>query len=145
MTVKTILQKKTGDLVTCRSEHMMETVAALLTTHRIGALPVCDGNRKLVGIISERDLVRHMAKAGAGIMKMKVRDVMTVKVAVCTPEDSIKDAMGIMESRHIRHLPVLENEKLVGIISQRDVMQHRLKETELETNVLRDHVRVIGT
>ncbi|NQU60078.1 MAG: CBS domain-containing protein [Rhodospirillales bacterium] len=142
MSVKTILKGKTGDLVTCRSEHMMETVATLLTTHRIGALPVCDGGRKLVGIISERDIVGNMAKAGAGVMKMKVRDVMTKKVVVCGPEDSIKDVMELMDRRHIRHLPVLEDDKLVGIISQRDVMAHRLKETELETNVLRDHVRV---
>ena len=145
MAVKKILNEKGTYAPTILPEALVSDVISALEADDVGALVVSVDGDQINGIISERDLVRHMAKAGAGIMKMKVRDVMTVKVAVCTPEDSIKDAMGIMESRHIRHLPVLENEKLVGIISQRDVMQHRLKETELETNVLRDHVRVIGT
>lgn len=138
MTVKLILKRHRPTLVTCRPEDSAATVAKLLTDHRIGALPVTDSSGALVGVISERDLVRGLTTKGATVLGLHARDLMTRDVATCTPKDTIKDVMLTMSRRHIRHLPVLENGKLKDMLSQRDVMQARLEETQLEVNVLRD-------
>jgi CBS domain-containing protein len=145
MSVKNILKDHGGHLITCRPEDTIDTVATILASKKIGALPVRDAERNLVGIISERDVVRGMAEKGSASVNLKVRDLMTADVATCLPEDSIKDVMEIMARRHIRHLPVMEDGNLLDMLSQRDVMEYRLEATELEANVLRDRVRVMGS
>ncbi len=144
MNVESILKDHEGQLITCRPEDTIETVAVILTSKKIGALPVRDGDRKLVGIISERDIVRGLSEKGAAVVDLTVRDLMSSDVATCRPTDSIKAVIEIMSRRHIRHLPVVENGDLLDILSQRDVMKSRLELTELETNVLRDRVRLIS-
>jgi CBS domain-containing protein len=138
MTVELILKRNRSNLVTCTPDDPVEAVAKLLTDHRIGALPVVDGAGRLVGVISERDLVRGVAAKGAAMLRLYARDLMTRDVATCTPRDSIKDVMLTMSRRHIRHLPVMADGRLKDMLSQRDVMQARLEETQLEVNVLRD-------
>jgi len=138
MTVELILKRHRAKLVTCTPDDPVATVATLLTDHRIGALPVVDAGGKLVGVISERDIVRGVAGKGTQVFTLHARDLMTRDVATCTPKDSIKDVMLTMSQRHIRHLPVMENGRLKDMLSQRDVMQARLEETRLEVNVLRD-------
>jgi CBS domain-containing protein len=145
MTVKNILKDHDGPLITCRPEDTIDTVATILASKRIGALPVHDGDRNLVGIISERDVVRGLAEKGNACIDLNVSDLMTADVATCQPGDTIKDVMQIMARRHIRHLPVMEDGKLLDMLSQRDVMEYRLEATELEANVLRDRVRVMGS
>jgi len=145
MSVKNILKDHGGHLITCRPEDTIDTVATILASKKIGALPVRDADRNLVGIISERDIVRGMAEKGSACVNLKVSDLMTADVATCLPEDSIKDVMEIMARRHIRHLPVMEDGNLLDMLSQRDVMEYRLEATELEANVLRDRVRVMGS
>jgi len=145
MNVKTILKDHEGQLITCRPEDTIETIAAILTSKKIGALPVRDGKRKLVGIISERDIVRGISEKGAAAVDLIVRDLMSPDVVTCKPTDSIKDVIEIMTRRHIRHLPVVEGDDLLDILSQRDLMKSRLELTELETNVLRDRVRLMGS
>ena len=145
MSVKNILKDHGGQLITCRPEDTIDTVATILASKKIGALPVRDSDRMLVGIISERDIVRGMAEKGSDSVNLRVRDLMTADVATCQPEDSIKDVMQIMSRRHIRHLPVLKDGQLLDMLSQRDVMEYRLEATELEANVLRDRVRVRGS
>ena len=145
MSVKNILKDHGGQLITCRPEDTIDTVATILASKKIGALPVSDSDRMLVGIISERDIVRGMAEKGSDSVNLRVRDLMTADVATCQPEDSIKDVMQIMSRRHIRHLPVLKDGQLLDMLSQRDVMEYRLEATELEANVLRDRVRVMGS
>ena len=86
-----------------------------------------------------------MAEKGSASVNLKVSDLMTADVATCLPGDSIKDVMEIMARRHIRHLPVMEEGNLLDMLSQRDVMEYRLEATELEANVLRDRVRVMGS
>ena len=140
MSVKRILEAKKIKLISCRPRDTIETVAEILTVNKIGALPVRDGEGKLIGIISERDIVRGFAEKGRAIGDSRVENLMTRDVAVCRPTDTLKTAMATMSRRHIRHLPVVENGTLIGIISQRDVMAIRLEEAELETNVLRDRV-----
>jgi len=140
MSVKRILEAKKIKLISCRPRDTIETVAEILTVNKIGALPVRDGEGKLIGIISERDIVRGFAEKGRAIGDSRVENLMTRDVAVCRPTDTLKTVMATMSRRHIRHLPVVENGALIGIISQRDVMAVRLEEAELETNVLRDRV-----
>jgi len=140
MSVKRILEAKKIKLISCRPRDTIETVAEILTVNKIGALPVRDGEGKLIGIISERDIVRGFAEKGRAIGDSRVENLMTRDVAVCQPTDTLKTVMATMSRRHIRHLPVVENGALIGIISQRDVMAVRLEEAELETNVLRDRV-----
>lgn len=124
--------------ITCRPEDTVETAAALLHTNKVGALPVRDGDGRLVGMLSERDIVRGVAESGARVMDLRVRDLMTRTLVTCGPEESLKSAMEKMHRKHVRHLPIVSGGSLVGIISQRDVLHAVLDQTQTEANVLRD-------
>jgi len=142
--VEQLLKKKGDHLVTSRPEDTLEAAAQLLTTNNIGALPVRDADGRLVGIVSERDLVRRVAEQGARALSYRVGDIMSRDVAKCGAGDSVKSVMETMSRRHIRHVPVVDGTALVGIISQRDVMKSILDETQLEMGVLRDIVIAKG-
>ncbi|MHB9149572.1 MAG: CBS domain-containing protein [Thermoleophilia bacterium] len=144
MKVEQLLTKKGDHLVTSRPEDTLEAAAQLLTTNNIGALPVRDANGNLVGMLSERDLVRSVAERGARALSLKVADIMSRDVAKCSASDSVKSVMETMSRRHIRHVPVVDGADLIGIISQRDVMKSILDETQLEMSVLRDIVIAKG-
>ena len=138
MNVRELLKTKGDRLVTNRPEDTLEAAAQLLTQNNIGALPVRNAQGELVGMISERDIVRRVAEMGAKALLLRVGDAMTRDVSTCTPADSVKSVMDTMRRRHIRHVPVVDNGTLVGIISQRDVLHSLLEQTQLEINVLRD-------
>ncbi len=140
MNVEQLLKKKGERLVTNRPEDTLEAAAQLLSVNNIGALPVRDAEGRLVGMLSERDVVRRVADKGARALSLTVGDVMSRDVATCTPTDSVKSVMETMSRRHIRHVPVIEGTDLIGVISQRDVMRSILDETQLEMNVLRDYL-----
>lgn len=140
MTVGKLLNRLAQKLATCRPEDTIQTVATILTTRGIGALPVCDENGKLVGIISERDLVVAFARRGGQIGILRVRDVMTSNVVSCSPGDFLADARAQLQKHRFRHLPVVERGQILGILSIRDLLETRLEETELEVNVLKDSV-----
>jgi CBS domain-containing protein len=110
-----------------------------LRAERIGALIVSDDGRSIDGIISERDLAYGLATHGSMLPRIPVSDLMTTAVIVCSPEDRITDVMNLMTLRRIRHLPVKDGDRLVGIISIGDVLKHRLGEVQLEADVLRDY------
>ena len=92
MTVESILKDHKGNLITCRPEDTIDTIAVILTSKKIGALPVRDGERKLVGIISERDIVRGLSEKGAPAIDLKVKDLMSSDVATCKPANSIRSS-----------------------------------------------------
>jgi CBS domain-containing protein len=138
MLVKDILENTGRALITNRPEDTIEAAAMLLSTNNIGALAVRDADGALVGVISERDIVRAFAEHGGRVQALRVRDLMTRDVVTCAPTDTVKDAMGRMNQRHIRHLPVVQDGDLRGMISSRDLMASRLDETRLERDVLRD-------
>ncbi|MHB8765830.1 MAG: CBS domain-containing protein [Deferrisomatales bacterium] len=144
MTVKDLAKRKAGRLLTCKPEDSAERAAQLLTEHEIGALPVTDARGKLVGIVSERDLARGLAQLGGKAAALAVRELMTAEVTVCSPGESVREAMRTMGRLNIRHLPVVEGGELVGLISQRDVLKAILDDTQLEVNVLRDVARAKG-
>lgn len=139
MSVRKILQDKNPGTVTARENMLISEIAALLVTKRIGAVMVTEGER-VVGVLSERDIVRVLAEHGASALDMAVGSVMTRNVFGCRPEDEIHGIMELMTEKRIRHLPVLENDRLIGVISIGDVVKHRIAEAVLEAETLREYI-----
>ena len=117
------------DLLTIGPDEPVQAVATVLATNNIGALPVCDPTGDLVGIISERDIVRGFAERGNDAEGLTVADLMTWNVITCVPKDDVGDTLAVMNENRIRHLPVLDDGRLTAIVSFRDVMAAVLKET----------------
>ncbi|MGO4869602.1 MAG: CBS domain-containing protein [Roseiarcus sp.] len=140
MRVGDFLKANRQQPVTCTPEESVEAVAARLSAHNIGAMPVCGAGGALVGVISERDLVRAFAKDSARLREKRVRDLMSREVITCAPQDSTAVAEKLMNEHRVRHLPVVDGAKLVGMLSIRDAIVARLHETRDEVNVLRDAV-----
>lgn len=138
MKVADILKAKGTGVKTVRPDETIRAFAEHLKNERIGAMIVSRDGSTLDGIISERDLAYGLAVHGNGLPGMRVSELMTRAVIVCTAEDSIAEVMTVMTQRRIRHLPVKDGDKLVGIISIGDVLKHRLGEIQMEANVLRD-------
>ncbi len=139
MLVADILRTKGAAVETIRPDDTALTFAKQLRAQRIGAMVVtCDGST-LDGIISERDLAYGLAVHGANLPHVLVADLMTRAVITCSPHDTLASVMGVMTQRRIRHLPVQEGQRLVGLISSGDVLKHRMGEIQLEANVLRDY------
>lgn len=138
MKVDTILAAKGHAVETIRPEVTVAIAVHRLATQGIGALVVSADGQRLEGVLSERDLVRGLAKHGPAVLEMRVASVMSKGVPVCAPASTIKDAMAEMTRSRHRHLPVVEGGVLRGLISIGDVVKHRLEEMELEASVLRD-------
>jgi len=141
MTVKDILAVKGGDVATVEPTADLATAAKMLAARRIGALLVLGPDRRVAGILSERDIVRAVAESGADALQQPVSSVMTRKVVSCSPIDTLNGLMELMTTGKFRHLPVLEENQLVGVISIGDVVKWRLQELEQEQAELRDYIR----
>jgi CBS domain-containing protein len=138
MHVADILKKKGTRVATVRPDLSIEHAAQRLRMEHVGALIVSGSGTSVEGIISERDIAHGLAEHGAALLDRTVADLMTKAVVTCAPQDTIGHVAKVMTQRRIRHLPVTEGRKLVGIVSIGDVVRHRLDELELEANVLRD-------
>ena len=138
MRVSDVLKSNRQTLATCIPEESIVSISTRLSALNIGAFPVCDAHGTLVGIISERDIVRAFAKDGARLADRHVRDLMTRDVTTCTHETTMVEAEKLMHKHRIRHLPVMDGAKLVGMLSIRDIMVWRWQESRDEVNVLRD-------
>jgi CBS domain-containing protein len=138
MKVSDVLKSNRQTLATCIPDESIVSISTRLSTLNIGAFPVCDANGKLVGIISERDVVRAFAKDGSRLAERHVRDLMVRDVVTCEQESTMVDAERLMHKHRIRHLPVVDRGALVGMLSIRDVMVWRWQESRDEVNVLRD-------
>ncbi len=139
MQVKAILKAKGTGVVTVPPHTTIDALAHRLRLENIGAVVVSNDGASVDGIISERDVLRGLAEHGAELLVMPVRELMTRGVQTCTPEASVKDVMRLMTQKRFRHLPVVEGERLVGLISIGAVVKNRLDEMEMEANVLRDY------
>jgi CBS domain-containing protein len=141
MRVRDVLTAKPrGDRVeTIGAGEPLGMVARRLDELGIGALLVTDGD-DVVGLVSERDLISALARYGARALLVAAAEAMTRELVVCSPDDSIGDIMAIMTSRRIRHLPVVEERRLMGLISIGDVVKHRLGESEDEAEALRTYL-----
>lgn len=140
MTVAAILQTKGDRVVAVQPGESLATVCAVLTREGIGAAVVREGAGRVVGVISERDIVRGIAAHGSGILASPVERLMTRDVLYCAPQDSIGNVMQMMTSRRVRHLPVLNGGRLIGIVSIGDVVKWRIAETEQEAEALRQYI-----
>ncbi len=141
MTVKAILARKGSDVLTAEPTASLADAVKLLNTRRIGALVVTGPDRRIIGILSERDIVRTVAEKGEGALAGSVADAMTRKVVTCTMSDTVAELMERMTEGKFRHVPVLEQGRLAGIVSIGDVVKSRLHEMEQETDALRDYIR----
>ena len=140
MNVHTILRNKGKSVVTIHPDATVERAVAVLRLRGIGALVVSDDGENVVGILSERDIVEAMARHGGELLAVSVREVMTCPVVTCEPGDSVAELMAEMTNRRIRHLPVLRNGRLCGIVSIGDVVKSRLDEIEYEAHSMRSFI-----
>ena len=143
MEVRAFLKSGNQNLAICGADETIGVIAARLASKNIGALPVCGANRALIGVISERDIVRAFAENAtnaATLRDRRVRDLMTSTVVSCDPKTSMNEAEKIMNEARVRHLPVVEGGETVGILSIRDLMVWRIRVAREEIDVLRDVV-----
>ena len=140
MSVETILGQKGREIITIGREQSLAQAAHLLAEKRIGAVVVSDGSGALQGILSERDIVRALARHGALALDAPVSAHMTADVVTCTRQAAVNDLMEIMTKGKFRHIPVVENGTLVGIISIGDVVKSRVAEIEAESQALKDYI-----
>jgi CBS domain-containing protein len=137
MKVEGILRSKGTNVVTVNPSATVGSIVQRLYQERIGAMVVME-NGRVLGMISERDVIRGLADHGPAILDRQVADLMTRLVHSCSRDDSVKHLMSEMTRKRIRHLPVIDDGVLCGIVSIGDVVKNRLDEVEMEANVLRD-------
>ena len=140
MTVKAILAHKGPDVVSIEPTSTLAEAAKLLAERRIGAVLVLGIEGRVAGILSERDIVRALAERGAAVLSERVDQVMTRKVITCGEGDTVAQVMEQMTGGKFRHLPVVEQGKLIGIVSIGDIVKFRLHEIESESNALREYI-----
>jgi CBS domain-containing protein len=141
MTVKAILSSKGSEVFTIDPTASLATAVGILSQRHIGALVVLGAEQRVIGIVSERDVVLALAARGAGALDEPLSQVMTRKVSTCTQEETVSVIMERMTTGKFRHVPVVEQERLVGIISIGDVVKHRLTEMARESEALRDYIQ----
>jgi len=141
MLVKNILAGKRGDVVTIEPTADLTAAIKLLAERRIGAVVILGADQRIVGILSERDIVRALAEHGPTALNERVSQVMTRDVKTCSEDDTIEDLMGRMTTGKFRHMPAVKQEKLIGIVSIGDVVKNRVEEIEHEAEALRDYIR----
>ena len=141
MTVKAILSIKGSEVFTIEPTTNLAAAAKLLGERKIGALVVTGPDRRIIGIVSERDIVQELATHGTASLELPLTDVMTRKVMTCSASDTISSVMEKMTQGRFRHLPVVEQGRLAGIVSIGDVVKHRLQEMEHEQSALRDYIQ----
>ena len=141
MTVKEILSHKGTDVVTTDPHTSSADAVKLLAARRIGAVVVTGADRRIVGILSERDVVRALAEKGPGALDAPVAEMMTRKVDTCALTQTVSELMEQMTAGKFRHVPVVEQDRLIGVVSIGDVVKHRLQEMEQESTALRDYIQ----
>ncbi len=140
MNVEHILSEKGRKVVTIAPHLTLGEAARTLSENRIGAVVVSDPGNPVLGILSERDIVRAVASSGAAALKEPVSQHMTAKVVTCTCRTAINDLMETMTMGKFRHVPVVEDGRLNGIVSIGDIVKHRVAEIESESRALREYI-----
>lgn len=140
MTVKALLARKGSNVTTIEPTATLSAAIAKLARHGIGALVVTGTDDRIIGILSERDIVRALAH-GAQALERPLSEIMTRKVVTCAESDTVAGLMELMTEGKFRHIPVVEQTRLVGIISIGDVVKSRVEEMERDTAALEDYIR----
>ena len=139
--VSDVIRHKGDRVVTVQPQQTVATAVQVLTKNRIGAAPVVDEQGLVVGIVSERDIIRGIAEHAGALLTLAVEQLMTREVRTCLLEDRLVDLMQIMTNQRIRHLPVVKNGALCGIVSIGDVVKQRLEEVQSEVDDLQRYIR----
>jgi CBS domain-containing protein len=139
MRIVDVLRGKGSSVATVEPSASVGDLVAALAEHNVGALPVLEAGR-LVGIVSERDVVRRLHMGGAGLLQLRVADIMSASVTTCEPHDKIEDLARIMTERRFRHMPVVADGELVGIVSIGDLVKARIDLLEAEREQLQSYI-----
>ena len=140
MTVGNILHGKGHDVITARGATPLRDICTTLSEKGIGAILVTDAADHIEGIVSERDIVKTLAARGPAALDLPASSVMTTSVVTCTEDDAINDVMSKMTAGRFRHVPVLRDGKVVGLISIGDVVKHRIAQVEMEAEHMRTYI-----
>ena len=140
MTIARILEGRDSSVATCSTGDTVAEAAAMLSERKIGALPVFESGR-IAGIFSERDLLYCIAREGAGVLDRQVGEVMTAPAITVESSTTVLDALQLMTRRRIRHLPVVENEEMLGFISIGDLVKYRMDKLEAERSQMREYIQ----
>lgn len=145
MTVALILRGKGSTVETVRPEMPVPEIVLLLHKRRIGCVVVTDSRGEVRGILSERDVIHALAGFGAKALERRAEDIMTRDVVTCRREDSAEDLMEMMTRGRFRHVPVVEEGRLLGIVSIGDIVKRRIEDADLERHAMRDYIATAGT
>jgi CBS domain-containing protein len=140
MRIESILRTKGEDVATIMPGATVPEAVAALAERGIGALVVSSDGSRIEGILSERDLARGLARHGSGVVELTVRHLMTGEVTTCVASDTVDHLMATMTDHRIRHVPVVDDDRLVGIVSIGDIVKSRLGELEQENTTLHDYI-----
>ena len=140
MTIARILENRESAMTSCSTGDTVKEAAALLAERRIGALPVFESGR-IAGIFSERDLLYCIAREGASVLDRQVGEVMTAPAITVDANTPALDALQLMTRRRIRHLPVVDNEQVLGFISIGDLVKYRMDKLEAERSQMREYIQ----
>ena len=140
MRITDVLRRKGDLVVTIAPDDSVRALLDALSQYKVGALVVSSGGGRLDGIVSERDVVRHLQTRGAEVLDAPVSSIMTVDLHTATPQDSVDDLMVLMTDKRIRHVPVVVDGALVGIVSIGDVVKHRIEELQSERDQLTAYI-----
>jgi CBS domain-containing protein len=140
MTIDQILNDKGREVISVKADSSLEEAARTLDQKRIGAVVALGEGGNIVGVLSERDIVRHVARSGASALEMRVGDAMTRDVISIESATKIEDAMQLMTDRRIRHLPVFRNERLVGVVSIGDLVKWKIAESVAEAEAMKSYL-----
>jgi CBS domain-containing protein len=144
MTVGSVLKTKNNAVISVAPTATVVEIAEIITARRIGAVLVLDDAGGVAGIVSERDVAKALAQYGAGVVAMRAEDLMTRNVTTATPQTTVDQAMAIMDAGYFRHLPVLDDGRLVGIISIRDLVKYRIMLHEHDVDSLKAYIARTG-
>jgi CBS domain-containing protein len=140
MLLSTVLKAKGNDVIAVAEETRVIDIARIIATRRIGAVVVIDAEGRLAGIVSERDVVKSLAWGGEDVHEMLARAIMSRNVVTATPETTVEEAMAIMDRGYFRHLPVLDDGRLVGIVSVRDTVRAHIESQGHEVESLKSYI-----
>lgn len=143
MNIAQLLASRTGEIVSVTRDMRVTDAVALLAARRIGAVPVLDENGAPIGIMSERDVIYCLARDGASILDWPVEKVMTAPVVTAEPGDTLIGALALMTRRRIRHLPVVEEGRMTGLVSIGDLVKARIDRIEAEAAAMRDYIQSV--
>jgi CBS domain-containing protein len=140
MKVQDILQKKSSEVLSIRPQQTLFEASQILAAHNVGSLVVVNEQQHLIGILSERDIVRQLAQKGEAVGSLTVGEIMTTDVVIAVPDDEVAYLSNTMTNNRIRHLPVLQDGQLVGIVSIGDVVKAQLDFYEGESKYLQSYI-----